>query len=165
MRPTTFTLALAAGALIAGCGSSSTTPSTSTVSPVKTSTVKTSGSVSPAPAHHAGAKHSSGAKPPAPKTHSAPVIKVPKRAVIKTGPVLQSFFGDGDKAIGTLTASTAVVLEWSTTKAPIQIFNGHGFVLVNSSSGTGEVRLARGKYTDMHVASKGRWTITLHAPA
>ena len=159
MRPTTFTLALAAGALIAGCGSSSTTPSTSTVSPVKTSTVKTRNSVVPKPAHHAGAKHSGPVARPAPK---APVVKVPKRVVIQTGPVLKSLFGDGDKAIGTLTASTAVVLEWSTTKAPIQIFNSHGFVLVNSSSGTGEVRLARGTYTEMHVATKGRWTITLH---
>jgi ABC-type Fe3+-hydroxamate transport system substrate-binding protein len=154
MRPTTFTLALAAGALIAGCGSSSTTPSASTASPVTTSTVKTNTSVAPAPK-----------TPSVPKTRSVPVVKVPKRVVIKTGPVLKSLSGDGDKTIGTLTASAAVVLEWSTTKAPIQIFNGHGFVLVNSSSGTGEVRLARGKYTDMHVATTGRWTITLRRPA
>jgi hypothetical protein len=120
----------------------------------------------PAPAHHAGAKHSAGVKPPAPnEARSVPVIKVPKRVVIKTGPVIRSLFGNGDKAIGTLTATTAVVLEWSTTKTPIQIFNGHGFVLVNSSSGAGQVGLARGKYTDMHVATKGRWTITLHASA
>jgi hypothetical protein len=156
--------ALAAGSLIAGCGSSST-PSTPTATPVKTSTTtaakpKHAGKPhAPAHGHKAPAKHA----PAKPKPKPKPVIKVPKRQVVVAGGLLKTLSGTGNAAIGSLDEKTAVVLEWSTTAAPIEIFNSHGFFLVNSHSPTGKVRLSAGKYTNLHVSTKGHWTIELHA--
>ena len=77
--------------------------------------------------------------------------------------LLRSLSGVGDQAIGTLSEKATVVLQWSTTKPPIQIFNPHGFLIVNSDSLTGTVKLARGEYKGLRVASKGSWKIRIHA--
>jgi hypothetical protein len=145
--------ALAVGLLVAGCGSSTTS---STTTPKTTSTAAKPPLVSQHPTK------------PAPKHHPGHVIVVhlpPKPPVIKAGALIQTLAGNGDRAIANLSEKTTVVLEWQTSTPPIQIFNKHGFVLVNSPSATGEVRLARGKYTGLRVATKGAWTLEIRASA
>jgi hypothetical protein len=83
--------------------------------------------------------------------------------VIPGGPVSRDFSGTGSMAIGSVSESRTVVLQWIATKAPMQIFDAHGFLLVNSTLPNGEVRLSRGVYKSLHVAAKGSWNIQIHA--
>jgi hypothetical protein len=117
-------------------------------------------SAAPAKAKKSSTKHDPSAARPTAVTH--PVVHS-KQPVIAAGAVSRVLTGTGNMAIGTLSENTTVVLEWSATGPPIQIFNPHGFLLVNSSSPTGRVRLARGVYKDLRVAAKGHWTIQVRA--
>ncbi len=95
------------------------------------------------------------------KTAARPVIRARRPA--SAGAVIGTLKGTGDQPIGTLSEKSTVVLEWSTAAGSIQIFNTHGFLLVNSSARTGTVRLARGDYKGLRVAAEGHWTIRLRA--
>jgi hypothetical protein len=92
-------------------------------------------------------------------------FKAPKPPVIAAGPLISRFSGGGSEAIGSLSEKTSVVLEWKTATPPLQIFNGHGFLLVNSNLPSGRVRVASGDYRGLHVGARGPWTITIHASA
>ncbi|MGA2929947.1 MAG: hypothetical protein ABSG43_28960 [Solirubrobacteraceae bacterium] len=168
-------VALTVAVVLAGCGSSGTSSST-------TATVagQTTASQAVTPARHARVAHARGkASKTAParsskkhsqavahvvaaKTVARPVIHA-KQPVISAGVVTSTLTGTGNQPIGTLSEKTTVVLQWSTTVGPIQIFNTHGFLLVNSSAATGRVRLARGEYKGLRVAARGHWTIQLRA--
>jgi hypothetical protein len=94
-----------------------------------------------------------------------PAVSHSKPPVIAAGPLLRTLSGTDNAAIGALTEKTGVVLEWRTASPPIQIFNGHGFLLVISNLPTGKVKLAKGHYENLHVSAKGAWTIQVHASA
>jgi hypothetical protein len=83
--------------------------------------------------------------------------------VIAAGRVIRSFSGVGDRRIGTLSERAAVVLEWRTAGRAIELFSVRGFVLVDSHAATGRVRLARGGYPALRVATRGPWTVELRA--
>ena len=83
--------------------------------------------------------------------------------MIPAGPLLRAFAGTGNTSIGTLSEKSTVVLEWTTTKAPIQVFTSRGFLIISSHTRSGRVRLAHDRYPGVHVATKGQWTIQLHA--
>jgi hypothetical protein len=70
--------------------------------------------------------------------------------VIGAGRVIRSFSGTGN-------------LQWRTAGRAIQLFTVHGFVLVDSHAATGRVRLARGDYPVLRVATRGSWTVQLRA--
>lgn len=160
---------------LAGCGSSGSSSST-------TATVagQTTANHAATPAHHdrvphAASKASRTAPAKSSKKHSQSVAHVvvvktvarpvihAKQPVISAGVVTSTLTGTGKQAIGTLSEKTTVVLQWSTTAGPIQIFGTHGFLLVNSNATTGRVRLARGDYKGLRVAAKGHWTIQVRA--
>jgi len=159
--------ALAAAIVLAGCGSSGTSSSSSsTVARQPVGSQKHS----VADPHDARSKHARNGTQAVPSTsstkHSQSVARPAVRSkspVISAGAVTRSLSGTGDRAIGALSEKSTVVLEWSTTTPPIQVFALHGFLLVNSNSATGRVRLARGEYKGLRVATKGHWTIQVRA--
>lgn len=73
--------------------------------------------------------------------------------------------GTRDASIGTLAEGTSVVLAWTATEAPIQIFTATGNLLLSSHARSGSIRLAEGRYRGLRVASPGAWTLRLHAAA
>jgi hypothetical protein len=77
--------------------------------------------------------------------------------------VIRSFSGTGNRRIGSLSEKTAIVLQWRTAGRAIQLFTVHGFVSVDSHAATGRVRLARGGYPALRVATRGSWTVRLRA--
>jgi hypothetical protein len=83
--------------------------------------------------------------------------------VIGAGRVIRSLSGTGNRRIGSLSEKTAIVLEWRTAGRAIQLFTVRGFVLVDSHAATGRVRLARGDYPVLRVATRGSWTVQLRA--
>ncbi len=167
-------LATLAVAALAGCGegsggstqasappASSTTASTATAqrSPTGTGSASTGsskasgGSSSTAPA--SGAKSStSGAG-----THTSSTAAPPAAS----GPVVRSYAGSGNTRLGTISVSSPELLVWSAQRVPIQIFTTSGFILVSGRTRTGSVRVARGTYTGVRVASRAGWSIQLHA--
>jgi hypothetical protein len=84
-------------------------------------------------------------------------------SVVAAGRVIRSFSGVGDRRIGALSEGAAVVLEWRTAGRAIELFSVRGFVLVDSHAATGRVRLARGGYPALRVATRGPWTVELRA--
>ena len=146
-------MALAAVTLFAGCGTSRTASSSTESVAAKH---RIAGKVrSAAPAHRA--------KRPRHRTRAAP--STPSTPVIDAGALIGTRTGTGNQAIGTLIESSEVVLRWSTTKPPLQIFDSRGFLVVDSQSATGSVRLARGSYKGLRIATKGHWTVQVHASA
>ena len=83
--------------------------------------------------------------------------------VVAAGRVIRSFSGVGDRRVGALSERAAVVLQWRTAGRAIELFTGRGFVLVDSHAATGRVRLARGDYPALRVATRGPWTVQLRA--
>jgi hypothetical protein len=136
---------VATAAVAAGCGTSGTHSNTS-----------------PSASQSAARLSATGAG----SAHAAPsAVSRSKAPVITAGPLLATVSGTGSQAIDALTEKTGVVLEWRTASPPMQIFNGHGFLLVVSNLSSGRVRLAKGHYGDLHVGAKGPWTIQVHASA
>ena len=188
--------ALAAAIVLAGCGSSGTSSSTSSTvarQPVasqkhsvadphdarskharngaqavpSTSSTKHSQAVARPAVRSKHARNGAQAVPSTSSTKHSQAVARPavrsKPPVISAGAVTRSLSGTGDRAIGALSEKSTVVLEWSTTTPPIQVFAPHGFLLVNSNFATGRVRLARGEYKGLRVATKGHWTIQVRA--
>ncbi len=172
--------ALTVAVVLAGCGSSGMSSSTTATVARQTTARQTTASHSPTPARHASVTHATGkasktAPPKRSEKHSQAVAHVvgaktvarpashAKQPVISAGVVTGTLTGTGNQPIETLSEKTTVVLQWSTTAGTFQIFNTHGFVLVDSNATTGRVRLARGDYKGLRVAAKGHWTIQLRA--
>jgi hypothetical protein len=80
---------------------------------------------------------------------------------IAAGPVIKSFTGNGGRAIGSLAEKQTIVLQWKTSAPTIQLFTSQGQVLVDTHSPVGSVRLSQGRYSGLHVATPGRWTVQL----
>ena len=169
---------LAAAAIAAGCGSSGGQSNTTSSADQPASGPQTT--LSAGSAHPPGTTSSrpqaarkvdqlsssgSAARTEGHASSGPSAVSLPKPPVIAAGPLLTAFSGTGSEAIGALTEKTSVVLEWRTTSPPIQIFNGHGFLLLVSDLPSGRVRLARGDYQGLHVGAKGPWTIQIHAVA
>jgi hypothetical protein len=181
-RPTRkwfLAIALLAGGLAAGCGgshkptaaSSTAAQATAGTSPATTSSTSTTHKPATKPSS-GSTKHTSGSSknaavttPSAPHKNSSRATQ--KRSshppLIPAGPLLRAFAGTGNTSIGTLSEKSTVVLEWTTTKPPIQIFTSRGFLIISSHTRSGGVRLAHGRFPGVHVATKGQWTIQLHA--
>ena len=172
----------AAATLAAGCGSSgqhssvtrvTTHPESPAQATVTTSPAVTTGSAhSGASAAHArkastviDSRGRAGAASATVSPRRPAIITPPKPPSIKAGPLVAGLSGSGSQAIGALSEKTSVVLEWRTATPPLQIFNSHGLLLVNSNLPSGMIRLASGQYRDLHVGAKGPWTIKIHASA
>jgi hypothetical protein len=57
------------------------------------------------------------------------------------------------------------VLSWHAARAPIQIFTSSGFLLVQSGASNGSVRLSKGTYRGVRVATHAGWSIELRTRA
>lgn len=84
-------------------------------------------------------------------------------AVPQGGRTIKTFAGSGNGRIGSVSERTTTVLEWRAPGHGIQIFTSRGALLVDSTTGIGSVRLPRGEYADLRVASRGSWVIRLRA--
>lgn len=155
-----FALAVA----LAGCGGSSststqtitsTTASTGAASAGATSASKTASSAQSAstPAKAAKAKSSTSTAPGSSAAASPPA----------SGPVLRRFAGSGNTRLGTIAVSSPEVLVWGAQHPPIQIFTAKGFILVSSGASSGSIKLSRGTYAGVRVATHAAWSIELHA--
>jgi hypothetical protein len=173
----------ATATLAAGCGSSgqhsSVTGAVTTHPESAAQATVTTGAAVTASAAHSGASaaHARGASTviaPGGRAGGASatissrrpaIVTPPEPPSIKAGPLVAGLSGSGSEAIGPLSEKTSVVLEWRTATPPLQIFNSHGLLLVNSNLPSGMIRLASGQYRDLHVGAKGPWTIKIHASA
>ena len=81
------------------------------------------------------------------------------------GRLLRRFTGYGNGRLGTIAVHASSLLSWRATQPHIQIFTANGFMLVNSRSTTGTVRVSRGTYRGVRVSSAARWSVELRAPA
>jgi hypothetical protein len=59
--------------------------------------------------------------------------------------------------------SVPTTLVWRVDHPPIQIFTSSGFMLVNSQAASGTIRVSRGTYHGVRVASGEGWTIELRS--
>jgi hypothetical protein len=75
----------------------------------------------------------------------------------------RTFSGSGNRRLGTLRLRRAAVLRWRTRGALFQVSERHGFLLVNTRARRGHVRIHRGTYRGVRVATRGRWTITIRS--
>ncbi|MGO9788056.1 MAG: hypothetical protein ACLP8S_00630 [Solirubrobacteraceae bacterium] len=100
-----------------------------------------------------------------PRTRRSTYVVASRPPVIPAGALIGSFSGTGNQTIGSVSEQRTIVIEWTADKAPIQVFTSKGFLLVDSRTQTGRIRLARGDYQDLHVATRGAWTLQLHAQA
>jgi hypothetical protein len=150
--------ALIGATLVAGCGSSHHSAATGAASQGQTSAVGATGAQATATSAHPGALH--GASSPV-RRGTTPAKPAPP--TIPVGPLLRSFSGSGNGTLGSLSEKTPVVLTWKTAAPPLQLFTSKGFMLIDSTSRRGAVRLARGRYKKLRVASRNQWTIEIHA--
>jgi hypothetical protein len=157
-------LVLLAAALLVGCGSGSSTTSTRTITSTTAPTVtvstsstgasKTTSTVRPGPlpAKASKAKTPSTTAPGSTTTAPAPA----------NGSVLRRFAGSGNTKLGTIAVSSQEVLVWGAQHPPIQIFTAKGFILVSSGQSSGSIKLSRGTYAGVRVATRAAWSIELH---
>lgn len=157
------TVALAA---LAGCGEGSSNGSTQASAPPASSTAAstataqtTSTDASKTVTSSTSAQAPAKTAPPGSSTQSSSTAKLPPAS----GPVLRSFAGSGNTRLGTISAASPELLVWSAQHTPIQIFTINGFILVSGRTRTGSVRLARGTYAGVRVATRAGWSVQLHA--
>ena len=135
-------LVLAAGAVaVGGCGAG-------THPPVATSQAAEQPSVTSSSPGQAAAAVSQAAAP-----------------VIATGPLVRMFSGARSQAIGSLSETRSLVIRWNVAKPPIQIYTSKGNLLLSSDRRSGTIRLGRGEYRKLRIATNGHWTIQLRAVA
>jgi hypothetical protein len=169
-----LSLALAA-ALLAGCGGGGGSGSTVSVTVPATAPAT---SAAPSGGGTATSKHAApGAG--APKASSAPAggtTSAPSGASSASsagstsstpaspppsGRLLHRYTGTGSGRLGTIVVSAPAVLSWHAQQGPIQIFTSSGFLLVQSAAANGSVRLSKGTYRGVRVASRAGWSIEL----
>lgn len=169
--PMVSSLFLLAG--LTGCGGGG--GSGSTVSVTVPSTAAVSGAGSTAASKHAvpgahtteqapgapasGAATTPGGATAATSTPSASAAPQP------SGRLLRRFTGSGNGRLGTIVVSTPATLIWRAQRGAIQIFTSSGFLLVQSQTPNGSVRLSKGTYRGVRVASHTSWAIELRARA
>jgi hypothetical protein len=70
------------------------------------------------------------------------------------------FSGDGPARLGTVRVRHRATLRW---RAPhgLQLYDRHGFLILNSGAGHGRLTLRRGVYRGLRVATPGRWRIVI----
>jgi hypothetical protein len=73
----------------------------------------------------------------------------------------KTFSGSGNRNLGTLRLRRSAVLRWRTRGGLFQVSERHGFLLVNTRARRGHVRIHRGTYRGVRVATRSRWTITI----
>jgi hypothetical protein len=98
------------------------------------------------------------AKSPGPASTQRPSSASGRRA-------LRRFAGSGNTRLGTIVVRSTQVLYWRAARAPIQIFAANGFMLVRGSAPSGSIRLSRGTYRSVRVATRASWSIELRTPA
>jgi hypothetical protein len=96
---------------------------------------------------------------------SAAAVSPAATPVIATGPVVRSFSGARSRAIGSLSEKRSLVIRWNVAKPPIQIYTSKGNLLLTSDRRSGAIRLGRGEYRKLRIATNGHWTIQLRAMA
>ena len=146
-----------------GCGGSSPTagPKNAVVQPTSSAPGSKKAGVS------ADAQQTASAAQP---THAAATPKgasaltsIQRLPASPSGRLLRRFTGYGNSALGTIVVRSASVLIWNARHPAIQIFTSSGFMLVNSKATTGTVRLSRGTYRGVRVASDAGWSIELRS--
>jgi hypothetical protein len=85
--------------------------------------------------------------------------------VIAAGPLVRMFTGARSQAIGSLSEKRSLVIRWTVAKPPIQIYTSKGNLLLSSDRRSGAIRLGRGEYRKLRIATNGHWTIQLRAVA
>lgn len=170
-------VALPAAILLAGCGGGGSTAATSQTAAQSGPTSVAAGK---APARGGpgtggtGAKGthdraprstaSSGAARASATARKASAPASTHRAAPPSGErLLRRFAGSGDTRLGTVVVRSAEELVWQAGHAPIQIFAANGFMLVNSQAPHGSIRLSRGTYRGVRVATHARWSIELRS--
>jgi hypothetical protein len=129
-----------------------TAPAASATGAAATGTTATSAKT-PAPPHAATA----------PTTTSA--ASTPTASPSPEARLLRRFTGTGNGRLGTVVLSGRTLLVWNAGQPRIQIFTSTGFMLVNSYSQTGTVRLSRGTYRGVRVSSPAHWSVELRSPS
>ncbi|MFL5864073.1 MAG: hypothetical protein ACJ780_25430 [Solirubrobacteraceae bacterium] len=116
-------------------------------------------------AHGGHPSHARSSSPAAPATATSHLRAAAPAApaVPQGGRTIRTFAGSGNRRIGSVSERTTTVLEWRAPGQGIQIFTSRGALLVDSATGIGSVRLPRGAYADLRVASRGSWVIRLRA--
>lgn len=90
---------------------------------------------------------------------------VAPQPVIASGPLVTMFSGARSQEIGSLSEHRALVIRWKVAEPPFQIYTSHGNLLLSSDRRSGAIRLARGEYRRLRIATNGHWTIQLRAAA
>ena len=85
--------------------------------------------------------------------------------MIASGPLVRMFSGARSQAIGSLSAKRSLVIRWNVAKPPIQIYTSRGNLLLSSDRRSGTIRLGRGEYRKLRIATNGHWTVQLRAVA
>jgi hypothetical protein len=147
----------------AGCGSSGSS-STSTAGSQNAAAPAAGATGASAGTPATTAKTQAPGKPGTTST-TAGAPSTPSPSPAPEGRLLHRFSGYGNGRLGTLVASGQTLLLWNAGHPRIQIFTSKGFMLVNSSSQTGTVRLSRGTYRGVRVSSPAHWTVELRSPA
>jgi hypothetical protein len=126
----------------------------------------------PAPASGAPSASSAGLESPSrvvtaitSATARARAQRRPRPPVIRAGRTIRSFSGTGNQAVGSLAEKSSIVLQWRTSGQRFQVFTARGFLLLDTHAATGRLRLARGEYSKLRVASPAGWTLLLRASA
>ncbi len=153
---------LIAVTILAGCGSSSHTSSTAGTTTAAASVTSAAGGSSAKTATGASGTPASAAAHPSTSGASAPSSVQPASPSLG-GHLLRRFAGSGNALLGTMVAPAGSRLLWSVHHSGVQIFTSNGFMLVNSHAPSGAVRLSRGTYRSVRVATTGPWSIELRS--
>ena len=81
------------------------------------------------------------------------------------GAIIRTITGTHNATIGTLAEGRSIVMVWTASEGPIQIFTSQGNLLLSSRAHSGTIRLAEGQYHGVRVASPGAWSLRLHTSA
>ena len=152
--------ALLAAVLVTGCGSSSQSSASATSA---TPADQTTGATAPSQKATPGGSTGAQAQVPGTSTGASGHATAPAPSPPTGGRLLRRFAGTGNGRVGTIVVSAPSTLVWRARRSGIQIFTSSGFMLVNSPSTTGAIRLSHGTYRDVRVASGAGWLIELRS--
>jgi hypothetical protein len=153
-----------AAVLLVGCGSSSSSSSTGASTPSASGpTASSTAATATAPGVSTGAQGTQPAGTSKTSTGASSSGSVAPATPSSGGRLLRKFAGDGPERLGTVIVSVPSTLVWRADHPPIQIFTSSGFMLVNSQAASGAMRLSRGSYRGVRVASRAGWTIELRS--
>jgi hypothetical protein len=143
-------------------GKTSTTQKSTTTkkgsSKTRTTTTSKQSSGTATTSKSAPSKQSSKSKK---KKKAAPVRTVPiPPARAKVGKA-QTFSGDGDKTLGTITLKRSAVVRWTSTGGSFALVDGAKKVSISGDAKSGQTFIAAGDYKSVKVTAKGHWTLSL----